>query len=244
MSSKAAKNSKARAERAAELIAEAERKRRRENLRRGAIVGVLLAVVVAAAVVISKRSGDEVIASDTGSSDYSLVVGVSGAPHEIVIYEDFLCPVCGVVEDVAGEQLSAAAAAGDVVIDYRPISILGRFGPYSADALNAFFVVQAESGDEVAKKFHDLVFAEQPSEEGPFPDTEWLVEKAVEAGADDAAVRPGIEGGSRMDDVEAANQEADDAGVQGTPTILLDGVAFKDGKSWDEIARNLVAEIS
>lgn len=244
MSSKAAKNSKARSERAAELLAEAERKRRQENLRRGAIVGVVLALVVVATVWISMRGEDEVIASDTGSSDYGLVVGEAGAPRQVVIYEDFLCPICGVLEEVAGEQLSAAAAAGDVVIDYRPISILGRFGPYSADSANAFFVVMAESGDEVAKEFHDLLFAEQPSEEGPFPDTDWLVEKAVEAGADEAAVRPGIEDGSRMDDVEAANQEAEDAGVQGTPTILLDGVAFRDGKNWEEIGRNLVEEVS
>ena len=131
-----------------------------------------------------------------------------------------------------------------MVVDYRPIAILNRFGPYSADSVNAFLVVQQEAGDEVAKEFHDLLFADQPAEEGPFPDTDWLVEKAVEAGADEAAVRPGIEDGSRMDDVEAATQEAEDAGVQGTPTVVLDGVAFRDGKSWEEIADNLVEEVS
>ena len=136
------------------------------------------------------------------------------------------------------------ATAGTVVVDYRPIAILNRFGPYSADSVNAFLVVQQEAGDEVAKEFHDLLFADQPAEEGPFPDTDWLVEKAVEAGADEAAVRPGIEDGSRMDDVEAATQEAEDAGVQGTPTVVLDGVAFRDGKSWEEIADNLVEEVS
>lgn len=247
MSSKSAKNAKAqaRSERAAEMIAEAERKRRMENLRRGAIVAALLVAVIVAAVLISKNSGsDDVAASDIGSSDYGLVVGDTGAPREIVIYEDFLCPICGVLEAAAGEQLSAAAEAGDVVIDYRPISILGRFGPYSDDALNAFLVVQGVSGDEVAKELHDLLYAEQPSEEGPFPDTDWLVQKAVEAGADEAAVRPGIESGARMDDVKAATQEAEDAGVQGTPTVLLDGVPFKDGKSWEEIGTNLVAEVS
>ncbi|CAN5115617.1 DsbA family protein [soil metagenome] len=246
MSSKAAKNAKvqARAERAAELIAEAERKRRQENLKRGAIVGVVLALVVAAAIYLSMRGSNEVVASDIGSSDYGLVVGESGAPHEIVIYEDFLCPICGTLEATAGEQLTAAAAAGDVLIDYRPISILGRFGPYSGDALNAFLVVQGVAGDEVAKEFHDLLYADQPSEEGPFPDADWLVDKAVQAGADEAAVRPGIEAGARMDDVEAATQEASDAGVDGTPTILLDGEPFSDGKSWEDIANNLVTAVS
>lgn len=247
MSSRSAKNAKAeaRAERAKELLAAAERKRRTDNLRRGAIVGGLLAVVVAAAVLLSLRNGgDDVVASEIGSSDYGLVVGEVGAPHEVVIYEDFLCPICGVVEQTAGEQLSAAAAAGEVVIDYRPISILGRFGPYSDDAHNAFLVVQDAAGDEVAKDFHDLLFDDQPAEDGPFPEIGWFVEKAVEAGADEASVRPGIESGARMDDVVAATQEAEADGVRGTPTILLDGVVFNDGGSWEEIARNLIEEIS
>ncbi|MGA8848002.1 MAG: thioredoxin domain-containing protein [Nocardioides sp.] len=246
MSSRSAKNAKAeaRAERAKELLAAAERKRRSDNLRRGAIVGGVLAVVVAAAVLLSLRSGDEVIASPVGSSDYGLVVGELGAAHDVVIYEDFLCPLCGVFEQAAGDQLSAAAAAGDVVIDYRPISILGRFGPYSEEAHNAFLVVQDAAGDEVAKDFHDLLFDDQPAEDGPFPELDWFVEKAVEAGADEASVRPGIESGARMDDVEAATQEAENDGVRGTPTILLDGVVFSDGGNWEEIARNLIEEIS
>ncbi|MBU1800699.1 thioredoxin domain-containing protein [Nocardioides sp.] len=241
---KGAAKVRAKEQRAAELRAEAERRRRAENLKRGAIVGGLLLLVVVAAIFISTRSGEDLVASDVGSSDYGLIVGEAGAPREVVIYEDFLCPICGVLEEGAGEGLAAAAAAGTVVVDYRPIAILNRFGPYSADSVNAFLVVQQEAGDEVAKEFHDLLFADQPAEEGPFPDTDWLVEKAVEAGADEAAVRPGIEDGSRMDDVEAATQEAEDAGVQGTPTVVLDGVAFRDGKSWEEIADNLVEEVS
>jgi len=246
MSSKSAKNAKtrARAERAAELLAEAERKRRAENLRRALIVAAMLAVVVAFAVFITVRGDEDVIASDVGSSDYGLVVGESAAPRRVVIYEDFLCPVCGVLEEAGGEELAAAAAAGSVVIDYRPISILGRFGPYSEDSLNAFFVVQEASGDEVAKEFHDLLYADQPAEEGPFPDDDDLVATAVEAGADEAAVRPGIESGAMLDAVQAATAEAEAAGVAGTPTVLLDGTVFTDGGNWEEIAGNLVDEVS
>lgn len=246
MSSQADKSAKmrARSDRAAEIAAAAERERTMGNLRRGAIVGVVLALVIVAAIVISMRGGEEVVAPEIGSSDYGLVVGDPAAPREVVIYEDFLCPICGDFEAAGAEQLAAAAAAGTVVVDYRPISILGRLGPYSEDSLNAFLVVQEASGDEVAKEFHDLLFDDQPSEEGPFPDADQLVEKAVEAGADEAAVRPDIESGARMDDVEAATDEATSAGVQGTPTVLLDGVVFDDGGSWDEIATNLVEEVS
>jgi hypothetical protein len=32
--------------------------------------------------------------------------------------------------------------------------------------------------------------------------------------------------------------------VRGTPTVLLDGRVFSDGRSWEEIGENLVAAVS
>ncbi len=246
MSSKSAKQAKAQArtDRAAQMRAEAERARRAAVVQRVAIVGAVVLAVVVAAVFIASRDGSDVVASEAGSSDYGLVVGDPDAPHEIVVYEDFLCPVCGVFEEEAGEMLSEVAAAGDAVVDYRAIAFLTRFGDYSADAVNALLVVQETSGDEVAKRFHDLLFADQPEESGPFPDDDWLVAKAVEAGADEVAVRPGIEDGARLADVETATEEASEAGVRGTPTVLLDGVVFEDGDTWEERAANLREAVS
>ena len=44
-----------------------------------------------------------------------------------------------------------------------------------------------------------------------------------------------------VDDATAAAQEA---GVTGTPTILLDGEVFQEGSSAEELAENLVAAVS
>jgi protein-disulfide isomerase len=246
MSSQASRSARAqaRADRAAELLADTEHQRKLANLKRVAIVGGVLALVIVATVVITALGRTEITPSPVGSSEYGLVVGDPEAPAEVVIYEDFLCPACGAFEAAAGQQLAAATAAGSVVIDYRPISILQRVGPYSADSLNAWLVVRDASGDGVAKEFHDLLFADQPAEDEPAPDSDWLVEKAVEAGADEAAVRPGIESGARMDDVEAATQEATDAGVTGTPTVVLNGELFEDGGSAEDRALNLLEAIS
>ena len=38
--------------------------------------------------------------------------------------------------------------------------------------------------------------------------------------------------------------QATDAGVSGTPTVLLDGVLFEDGDSAEDRARNLLAAFS
>ena len=245
------KKSKAqeRAERAAIAFAEAKKRQRRRNLLAG--LGVVLAVllIVGAGVAInalrggSDEKGVEAAAPTAGSTDYGLVVGEDSAPHKIVIYEDFLCPICGTLEATAGERLNGLIDDGSVQVDYRPISILDRLGPYSGDALNAFFVVRDTAGPEVAKSFHDVLYANQPSEQGPFPDTSWLVDRAVEAGATKADVEDGILNGAEAETVTQATAEATKAKVEGTPTILLDGKIFNEGSSWEDIANNLVAAV-
>ena len=92
------------------------------------------------------------------------------------------------------------------------------------------------SGPEVAKAFHDLLFDNQPSEEGPFPSADDLVDLAVEAGATEADVRPGIEDMAFEGWVDAADEAASKAGVNGTPTVLVDGESRPSGQTIDDIA--------
>ena len=52
---------------------------------------------------------------------------------------------------------------------------------------------------------------------------------AVEAGATEADVQQGIESMEQQAWVDEATQAAVDAGVQGTPTVLLDGEPVSGG---------------
>jgi len=228
-----------RSARAAAAMAEAKRRERKRNMIVGAVAVVVLVVIVGVIAVLTTRGG-EVEASDAGASEYGLTIGSDDATQQVVIYEDFLCPFCGELEAATGDELAQLADDGTVQVEYRPISILGD---YSSQALNAFYVVLDESGPEVAKAFHDALYADQPSEQGPFPDADDLVATAVDAGADEDAVRPGIEDMSMQDKVDAAGQEAQDANVQGTPTILLNGDTFNDGRTIDDQAANLLDAI-
>jgi protein-disulfide isomerase len=226
MSTKNAKAAKAaeRAERAAALLREQKRRERRRNLITGGVVAAVLAALVVVGILISKSN--EVEAPAAGSSDYGVTIGDPDAPHQLVIYEDFLCPGCGQLEAQSNEQLATLAADGAVHVEYRPFNLLSRLGDYSGRAASAFGVVLEDSGPEVAKEFHDLLFEDQPEEgDEPYPDADWLVEKAVEAGADEGQVRPGIEQGV-TDFADQATTEAQEAGVSGTPTVILDGDVF------------------
>ncbi len=213
-----------RAERAAALLREQRARERRRNLITGGVVALVLAGLVVVGILISR--GSDVEASAAGGSDYGVTIGDPDADHQLVIYEDFLCPGCGQLEAQSNEELQQLADDGNVYVDYRPFNLLDRLGDYSARAASAFGVVLDESGPEVAKEFHDLLFADQPEEgDEPYPDADWLVEKAVEAGAVEADVRPGIEEGE-TDFSKEATDEAEAAGVTGTPTVILDGDVF------------------
>ena len=233
-----------RAERAAAALREQERaERRRRNLMVGGVVVAIL-VIVAAGYLISRAMDTTTKVSAAGAgSTYGVTVGPSNAPHEVVVYEDFLCPFCGELEKATRDDLSRLAADGKVRVEYRPFNLLSAAGDYSARSAGAFSIVLDKSGPEVAKKFHDLLYENQPSESGPFPDDAALVKLAVQAGAPESQVRGPIESDAAKGWVTRATQAALDAGVRGTPTVLLDGKLFQDGRTMDELGANLVAKV-
>lgn len=218
---------------------ETARRRRNQFLRVGLVLGVLV-LVSAIGYVVLRELRTDVDAPAIGESDHELVVGSADAPHEVIVYEDFLCPYCGALEGELDERLSALAEDGEVRVAYRPIELLGD---YSARSAGALAVVLEESGPTVAKRFHDLLYENQPSESGDHPDDAWLVDLAVEAGAKEDAVRAAIEGEEKSEWVEAATEEAEEAGVSATPTLLLDGEVFEEDLAPAERADALIEEL-
>lgn len=240
-----ATNKKLRAERAAALMAERERqaKRRQRLTVAGIVLGLVLVVAAGFTINRLRDTSDEVDDASESAAVYGLAVGPDDAPHEVVVYEDFLCPVCGAFEAASHEQLAALAEAGKVQVTYRPFVLLDRLGDYSARTAAAFSVVLDKAGPEVAKKFHDLLFENQPPEEGPMPDDDEIVALAVEAGADEAEVGDAIRDLSGEDWANGATEAAVDAGVSSTPTVLLDGARFTDGRTMEQVAENLVKAV-
>lgn len=226
---------------AAALEVERRRNRNRQLASVGAVV--LAVVLVVGALFVFWPDEAEVEATPAGASDYALGVGDPDAPTAVVVYEDFLCPFCAQFEAAGGDELQRLADEGQVYVEYRPLNFLSRLGDYSERATNAFAAVLDSEGMEVAKSFHDELFANQPSEAGPFPDDDALVDLAVEAGADEERVRPAIEDLAFEDWVEKATEEAVDAGVEATPTILVDGEPFTDGQTVQELSANLISMI-
>ena len=134
---------------------------------------------------------------------------------------------------------------GKVQVEYRPFILLGRLGALlgARDAASGRSC-SSKSGAEVAKKFHDLLYENQPSEEGPVPERR-------------RAGRPGGRGrGRRGRRCRTAIDDRRGRGLgrrtpprpprtpacSGTPTVLLDGEVVHRTAAPSRIsASNLIA---
>lgn len=236
---------------------------RRERTREWAVVGGVVALVAAVilafalwpdgdaaddadgpAVAVTPQGAPEGDLVGEVTEDHGFAFGDPDAPHRVVVYEDFLCPFCGQLETTVDDDLTALVDSGEVVVEYRVLDLLSRAGDYSLRSANAMAVVMQEAGPRAAKTFHDLLYANQPSESaGSFPTDDWLVDQAVVAGADEDAVRPGIEDLVFADWVAEATEAATDDGVQGTPTVLVDGEPV-GGRTIADISAAILAAVS
>jgi protein-disulfide isomerase len=235
-----------RAERAAAALREKQQRERRRQIL--TVVGVLVAIalIVTAGFVINSMRDDTKAKAEKippPGSQYGMTIGPDSAPHQVVVYEDFLCPFCGEFEKAGHEQLEQLAAQGKVQVEYRPIVFLGRLGPYSARATLTWWLVLQHDGVDVAQKFHDLLFANQPSEEGPFPSRDDLYTLAGQAGADVDSLKASMDAGEGTQDIVDNTKKAEDLGVSSTPTLLLDGQPFTTGRTSADLATNLIKAV-
>lgn len=212
---------------AAALAAQRRAERKRQLWMVGGVVVVLLVIIGVGVWLQSSRdtSGSSADAPSGVTDTYGVVVGKDSAPHTVTVYEDFQCPICHDFEQATRDQLRQAVDDGKVQLDYRMVSFLDRASDneYSSRALNAAAVVLDTSGQEVFLKFHDLLFENQPEEGTAGPDNDQLVEWAVQAGATESEVRPGIENGEFDQWVVNATDQMSKNGVNGTPTVFVDG---------------------
>jgi protein-disulfide isomerase len=237
-------NAQRAAERAAAIRKEQERKerRRRTLIISIAVIAVLtLVVVILAAVQAGRDTTGAATTPPEGVVDtYAVPLGEADAPVTVEVVEDFMCPFCGEFEATGSDMLRGFADAGDAQIHYRVVSFLDRASNgtrYSTRAMNALGVVLDESGSDVALAFHDALFENQPAEGSDGLSDDELVDLAVEAGADEDAVRPGIESLKFEQWVANANEQASKDKITGTPTVLVNGERVEGG-SIPEIVAN------
>ncbi len=215
-----------RTQRAAAIRAEQDRKERNRRMALVAGIVVLLGAVLAGGVWYSSGGGGAKAGDATGpkvaATELGLTVGNSDAPVKVVVYEDFQCPYCRELEISTRTFLRENAAKGKVYVEYQPINLV-RDRPYSAQALNAWVAVLHNASPDAALKLHDLLYDNQPYEQDSGSITNAQIAAWVkQAGGDNAAVREAMK---TRDDTyfNVVDQLIVSQGIQGTPTVYLDG---------------------
>ncbi len=210
---------------------ERNRKRQRLMLIGGAVV---LAVAIVGALIILNRPDDDDAASDLALTippprDASIptdgrTLGNPDAPLTIVEYADFQCPACGQFATTVEDQLIADyIATGEAKLVFHDFPFLDdRTDTKESDnASEAAFCAQ-EQGQFWA--YHDMIFYNQSGEnEGAFA-RDRLIEMARNVeGIDVEQFTTCIDGDEYEDDVQDLYQATIDAGVQSTPTFVMNG---------------------
>jgi protein-disulfide isomerase len=231
----ATKNEKAAAARA-KAQAEVKAKERRTTV---IVIAVSLVVIAAFAglvyfIVNSAKVPPIEEANAPAPADLSggIPVGTGGVAGQDVptdavrvdIYLDFMCPICNQFEQINSADLDELRESGTIALFYHPISILDRYSAgtnYSTRSANAVAVV-ADAAPEHYLAFSEQLFANQPAENTTGLDDATIAQIAVGAGVPQE-VADTFASGEFTKWVTAATQRASVDGMQGTPTIMVNG---------------------
>jgi protein-disulfide isomerase len=149
----------------------------------------------------------------------------AGKPVKVVVYIDFICPVCKRFETTYNEQLTNLRNEGKISLEYRPLGFLDQQSTtnYSSRAANAAACVVNESPEKYSD-FVNMLFDKQPKEGSAGLSDDELKKMATDVGA--KSIDSCVAEKKFRPYVKVATQEAAAVGVTGTPT------AFVDGKQW------------
>lgn len=158
---------------------------------------------------------------------------------DIQVYLDYFCPFCKQFEDTNSEQIASLIESGAVTYEVHPISFLDRASlgtRFSSRAANAAACV-ADKSPNSFWDFNQAMFANQPAEQTAGLSDDEIVDLVL-----------GIEGIQARDDIEECIRDedfknwvtevtayasnfgvpgTDVQAIQGTPTVLVNGVRYE-----------------
>jgi protein-disulfide isomerase len=205
---------------------EAEAAKRKQRTLNVVIAAVVVAVVVGIFVAVqsSRNSGPDVAALPDGVTEAGAGAAFGDGPVTVDLWEDFQCPACKAFAGVNAESLDARVEAGDITLVIHPLSFLDQnLGNSSSVLAASAFGCAIDEGKGL--EFHNLVYENQP-EENPGQEA-WSAADLIGWGND-----VGITGDtweSCVNEltyqgwVEQVASSQTDAGINSTPTVLVDG---------------------
>jgi protein-disulfide isomerase len=171
------------------------------------------------------------VTSTIDTANGSAITFDNGAATTIDIWEDSQCPVCKLFEDANGEYIESLIREKKANVRYHVLSFLGD---ESVRAANASFCAADEG---LFLDFHKAIYAVQSSvENSGFWSNETLVEIGKKIGITSTKFEDCVTKGSKVDLVQANSDSMSKFGVQGTPTVFI------NGKKWERTQNGFVLD--
>jgi hypothetical protein len=167
------------------------------------------------------------VASTIDVNNGSAIVLNPGSTTVIDIWEDPQCPVCKNFEDSFGDYVDSLVREKKATVRFHVLSFLGD---ESVRAANASFCA-ADEGQYL--DFHHALYAVQsPLENSGFWSNETLIAIAAKIGIKSDKFSKCVSDGEKVDLVKANYDSMPKFGVQGTPTVFI------NGKLWERTNPN------
>ena len=217
-----------------------------DNTTRWIVIAMVALVVVTGVVFSLFGQSDKTTASLSGLDGIKLKPAVTstidtangsaisfdnGAATTIDVWEDSQCPVCKLFEDANGAYIESLIREKKANVRYHVLSFLGD---ESVRAANASFCA-ADEGQFL--DFHKAIYAVQSTvENSGFWSNKTLVEMGKKIGITSKSFEDCVTKGSKVDLVQANSESMSKFGVQGTPTVFI------NGKKWERTQNAFVLD--
>ncbi|MCX5382985.1 thioredoxin domain-containing protein [Streptomyces sp. NBC_00083] len=234
------------------LRAEREREAKKAKTRRQIIVGVsvvaVLAVVGGGAYLIKESmkpsawtaAKDKTLvkpANTAGSDGTTVVIGKADAKKTLEMYEDPRCPICSQFEQTVGPTIKKDVDAGKYKIQFIGATFIDNGSPGTGSktalsALGAALNVSPEAFLDYKSALYSAKYHPEETQD-KFKDRDYLIQIAdtVPALKGNAGFQKAVKDGTYDKWALTMSDKFNSSGVQGTPTLKMDGKKITDGAS-------------
>lgn len=161
---------------------------------------------------------------DTLGDLHGFTLGQADAPLSMVVFTDYRCPHCRAFENEVMPNLEKLVGSGALSLTVVPIGMLGEDSELTAAAARC----AARQGEAAFATAHKALF------ELPGVNQEVLIELAGKRGLKSQRLRACLEKGLTTAEVEQNTLRAREIGILGTPTVVLQGLAYAN-PDWHEL---------
>jgi len=210
----------------------------------GAALLIGLAVIVFARPSTPDTGGELKVPQTAYTADMTdgETLGSASAPVVMQLYSDFQCPACkSFVMQLLPSLVNDFVRLGTLRIEARDLDFLGSGSPNESQELAAGAACAAEQ--DRYWQFHDYVFWNQGRENRGDHDAAFIAGIADAVEVDRAAWDACMAGGEVRPPITAQTSAAVAAGINSTPTLVINGQRIVGVPKYDDVA-NLIRQLA